>query len=192
MGSSLGIQRLVVAVPLLFHDLLGEVHVDQALVDLDDAVLKPGGNPQFARLGGQDQVGLDVLGDADAVEGHQGPQARRDDGAGAGQAHAVRNIRAVPDREVLVVQLDLVFLAVVVELLDRGLQEADAAIVAVQPHVLHQARDAVEAGAVLLAGQDLQLRRLVQDDLRAEIAEGEGDRLAEVSIRGIAHQPALG
>ena len=139
LGQQLGVQRLVVAVALLLHDLLGEVHVDQALVDLDDAVLKPGGNVQFLRLGGQDQVGLNVLGDADAVEGHQGPQARRDDGAGAGQADAVRDVRVVADREVLVVQLDLVFLAVVVEPLDRGLQQADAAVVAVQPHVLDQA-----------------------------------------------------
>ena len=47
-------------------------------------------------------------------------------------------------------------------------------------------------GVVFLAGQDFEFRRLIQDHIGLEVAEGQRDRLAEVTIRRVADQSGSG
>ena len=187
-----GVHLLIPAMALFFHQGLIKVHVNQSLIDLDHPVLETRGNPQFIYFRRQDQTGLGRLGNADAVKLHQDAQAGRDNRTGSGQPHAVRDIGPIPDREVLIVKLNLVLDAVIVKTFNRGLEQTNPAIVAVQIHIADQFLDAPETRLVLLAGKNLQLGALIQQDFHTEVAERERDRLAEKPIRGITHQPGPG
>ena len=69
-----------------------------------------------------------------------------------------------------------------------GLEQADAAIVAEKLDVLQQVVRRVEGGVVYVARHETELRRLVQRHLRGEVAEGERDRLAEVTVGRVAKE----
>ena len=87
---------------------------------------------------------------------------------------------------------DTVLDGVVVEALDGGLDEADAAVVAEVADVLGEALDAVEGRAVADAGLDDEFGRLEERRLGAEVREREGDRLAVVAVGGVADQRGAG
>ena len=122
------------------------------------------------------------------VEVHQAAQRRHDDGARAGKAHLARNRGLVPHREVPVVQPHPHGTAVLHEPLDRRLDQADAAVVAVQADIACQVVHRVEAGAVVVGEHDLDGVPLVQHHLRPEIADADRNRLAVIAVGWIAEQ----
>ena len=83
-------------------------------------------------------------------------------------------------------------MAVIVEALDRGLDQPRAAIVAVQALVLEEGAHAVEAGQVAVGRHDLEVRAFPKLHRRAEVADDEGDGLSEVPVRRVADQPGSG
>ncbi len=167
---------------MLFQVCPVKVHVDDAFVGLDDAVLKAGADVQFLFLDAEDERRLQMFGDGYAVELHQRPQGGRDNGAGAGQAHQARNVRGKADGEGAVGQSELVLAAIVVEFLDGGLDEPHAAVVAVQSHVSQKGRDGIKAGQIAVARQNLEMRAFPERHGGAEIANQAGDGLAEVAV----------
>ena len=66
-----------------------------------------------------DQIGLRVFRNADPIEGHQGPKAGRDNRTGARQTDAVRYIGMIPQGEILTMQIDMVFGAILIKPLHR-------------------------------------------------------------------------
>src|SRR4029450_8478693 len=121
------VERLVGTVEeaaLLRHPLGGEVHVNQPFVDLNNAVLQPGGDAQLVGPHGEGQLPLDLARDGHAVEVHQTAEGGDDDGAGAGQADLPRNVAVIADGEVALVQGKPLADAVLDELLDGRLDQA--------------------------------------------------------------------
>ena len=104
-----------------FHHGLIEIHVDQALIGLRNAVLKTRRNLQFIGFNRQNQVSQIRLWDGDAIECHQGPHARRNDGTGPRQAHKVRNVRIIAQREIALMQDDALLAAMIIKTLHRRL-----------------------------------------------------------------------
>ena len=96
------------------------------------------------------------------------------------------------DREVPLVEGVPLGLAVLGELLDGGLDERDAAEVAVHLHVVDQVVDRAEAVLVLVGPDQLQVLPLVEDGLGEEVADDERDGLAVVAVGGVADQPGAG
>jgi hypothetical protein len=102
-GQQRGVEPFVRIALEPVHHLLPldpEVHGDEPLVDLDDAVLKPGRDGELLLLDGEDEGGLGGERDGDVVELHQAAQGGHDDRAGSGQADLPRDRGLVADREV--------------------------------------------------------------------------------------------
>src|SRR5262249_53604522 len=117
------------------HFLPAKIHVDKAFVDLDHAVLQPRGDAQFFHFDGKGQRRLHWARDGDAVEFAQATQRGDDDGAGTGKAYLTRDVALIADREIAVVQRQIVPNTVFDELLDCRLDQPHAAVVSVQFHV---------------------------------------------------------
>ena len=134
------------------------------------------------------QVGQRPAWDRHPVERHQRPEARGDDRAGTRHADLRRNVAAY-DGEISSVEVDAALPAIVVEALDRGLEQAQPTVVAELPDILGERRDPLKGRVVALGRQDLQIWRLVEHHLRFEILHDERDRLAVVAVGRIADQP---
>ena len=188
------VQHMVAAIALPRHDGPAEVHEDRGLIGLGDAVLQPGPDAELFRLDREDEIGQQGGGYLHPVKGHERPHAGGDDGTRPGQAQPVGDVAAVADGEVAVVEGQALGLAVLVKLLDGGLQQADAAIVAVELHIFIQPPDTGKDAAVALLGLDFQLGRLVEDHLGAEVGKDKGDGLAVVTVGGVADEggPGIG
>ena len=125
-------------------------------------------------------------------EPDHGAHGGRDDRGRARHAEAVRDVRLVAQREVVVAELDMLLHAVGVEGLHAGLEQADAAVVA---ELRDAAREVghVFVGVVVEHGrQDLEAGRFVERDLGAVVAEHECDGLAEVAVGGVADERGTG
>ena len=167
---------------------LVEIHVNRRFVDLRHAILESGLDAEFVELDRQHKIGKDRLRDFDLEEADHGPHGGSDDSGGPGHSEAVRDIRLVAEREVVVAERDVRIPAVGVERLHAGFEQADAAVVA-------ELRDAArEVGHVLIGvviqhgRQDFEAGRLVQRDLGAVVAEHECDGLAEIPVGRIADE----
>ena len=75
------------------------------------------------------------------------------------------------------------------ELLDGGLDQANAPVVAVQLDVADQILDRLEPALILLAGDHLDLIPLVERHLRVKISDDQRDRLAVIAVGRVADQP---
>ena len=126
--------------------------------------------------------------DVDTVETHQCAHGRGDDSGGPGETDTHGNVRMVLQREVAWRQLNPLLPGVVQEALDRGLYQAQAAVIAVEPHVLRQLLQGGKIHAVLLAGGDIEEGGFVAGHPRRKVAQDDRDGLAEVPIRGVADQ----
>jgi len=162
--QQVGIERFVVSVLetfLFFHDRLPEVHEDDPLVRLGDAILQPGRDTQFLRLHRENQRGLKVFWDDDVIEPHQAAERRGNDSAGTGQSDLPGNVRRVSNREVPIVKADGAARAEIDEFFYGGLDQANAPVVAVQADVVGQVVDGVEQVLVVPAPDDFQIRPFV-------------------------------
>ena len=166
--------------------------VARTIVDLDHAVLQAGGDAELLLLGRADDVRQLRLRDRDAVERHERAIGGRDDRGGARHADEARDRGLGADREVAAVERDAVLLGVGVERLDRGLEQAHAAVVAEEAHVLDEGVERIVAQAVAARRQDREVRRLPERHLGPEVREGEGDGLAEVAVGRVADQGGAG
>ena len=174
------------------HLLPREVHVDQPLVDLDHAVLEPGGDAQLVGLHRQDQGRLDALGDFDPVKFHQAAEGGHDDRARAGQPDLPWDVALVADREVSIVEPETLLLAILDESLYGGLHQADAAVIAVQVDVLRKLFNGSEPAVIFLAEDDLHLVPFVKRRFGPVVADDERDRLAGVAVGRVSDQPRPG
>src|SRR5258706_719792 len=143
-----GAQRLVDSVAAGFEQLAIEIHVDDAFIRLDDAILKAGADSELFLLDRERQPGEKVLGDFHVVELHEGAEGRDDDRAVAGEADESGAIGFEGDREVAVLELDIIVVAVIAEALDGGFDEAHATVVAVERYVAEEGLDIVESAEV--------------------------------------------
>jgi len=190
-----GVERLVHAAleaAARLHPLAVEVHVDQAFVHLDHAVLQAGRDPQLLSLHRQHQRRLYPARDLDAVELRQAAERGHDDRAGAGQPDLPGDVGLVADGEIPLVKPLFSGLTVLDEPLDRRLDQPDPAVVAVQLHVVGQLPDRAEAALVFLAPDDLHLVPLVERHLGLEVRHDDRDRLAVVAVRRVADQAGAG
>lgn len=180
--------RFINTVTELLHVLFVKVHVDRCLVDLRHAVLKSGFDAEFVELDGQHQIRQYRFRDFDLEEADHGAHGSRDDGGGARHPEAVRNVRLVAQREVVVAELNMFICAVSVEGLHAGFEQTDAAVVAELRDAAREVRH-VFVGVVIQHGwQDLEGGRFVQRDLGAVVAEYECDCLAIVAVGRIADE----
>src|SRR5262249_24850677 len=114
------------------------------------------------------------------------------DGARPGEAHLPWDFALVADREVPVVELLAFPRAVLDELLDRGLDQGNAAVVAVELDVCDQVVDRAEAALIGMAAEQLDLVPLIQDDTRAEIAHADGNGFDVGAVGGVADEAGAG
>jgi len=187
-GQGGGVEPLVLAVAAALHQAPPQVHVHQAVVGLRDAVLQTGRNAQFPGFHRQDEVGEFWQGDPDSVKAAQCAKARGDDGAGACQADRPGDVGGVFEREAAVREAQAGRRRVIVKSLDGGLQEAQAAVIAVQPYISHERLEVGKHREVAVGRKNLDARRLVQGDLRTKVEKGERDRAAEIAVRRVADQ----
>src|SRR5215468_4509586 len=75
------------------------------------------------------------------------------------------------------------------ETFDRGLDQAKAAVITVEPLVTQEILQAVESAMILTRRDDLQLRPFVDHHIGAEIFDDQTDRLAVVTVGRIADEP---
>ena len=187
-----GIERFILAVReamILPHPRPVEIHIDQTFIDLRDPVLQSGGDTQFLGLHAKHQRRLNFAGNSDPIEFHEASQRGDDNRAGAGQPDLPRDVALVANRKVLRVQRKSLAATVFDELLDGGLHQPDPAVVTVQADIADQFVDRVESGLIVPAENDLDAVPFVKGDFRVEVAHNQGQRLAEVAVRGIADQP---
>src|SRR6266540_2892570 len=168
--------------------LAAEIHVQQPFMHLNDAILQTGANPQLVALDRKHQRRLRVGWDVRIVELHQTAQRRDDDGARPGEANLLRDVRRVTNREVAIVERDVLTLAVLDERLDGRFDQADATVVAVLRNVLREIVDATEPGPIVRGQDDVHRVPLVQDDLGPEVGHAERDRPPVIAIRRIADE----
>lgn len=120
------------------------------------------------------------------VKLHQSPEAGRDDGAGARQSHLGGNVGVITHGEITIVEGKFIFPAIIIKTLDSGFQQAQPSIIAVLSHIIGQCDNAVKARMIARIRQDFQLGRLIERDLRLEIANDKGNCFAEVPIGWIS------
>ncbi len=180
------LQRPVLAIPAGGDQFLGKVHVDDAFIRLDHAILQPGSDAQFALLTVQHERRQIMLRDLDLVELHQCPHGRSDDAARPRQAYQARHIRLKLNGKVAAMQGNPLLSAIRVELVDGGLDQTHAAVITVQLDIAQELIDAIELAQVARAGQDLQPRRLPKANRYPEVANRTGNRLSEVPIGRVA------
>jgi hypothetical protein len=75
-----------------------------------------------------------------------------------------------------------------VQLLDGGLDQPHAAVIAVALDVLEQVRHVLELQPVAGLRQDADARRLVERDARAEVPHHERQRLAVIAVGRVADE----
>ncbi|MPN02530.1 hypothetical protein SDC9_149746 [bioreactor metagenome] len=182
------LDRLVTADAVLAHVVAVEVHIDWDVVGLRHPVLKPRRNVQLVPLGGEDHVGEHRRSELDMVEFHHRPHRGGDDRRRPRQPEPVRNRARIADREVLLLQPDLLRVAEVVEFLHRRLEQPDAAVVAVLFDIRRERVDAGEYIVVALRRQEFEFGRFVKFHFRLVVAEDEGDGFAVVAVGGISDQ----
>ncbi|MPN53417.1 hypothetical protein SDC9_201081 [bioreactor metagenome] len=117
------------------HEFPVKIHIDQALINLRDAVLQPGWYRKLFVLHRENQVCLNRLRDSQPVEAHQSTHTSRNNRAGAGHTNTARDIGLVAQREITPIQLDAIGLAVIVKNLDARLEQTDSAVIAIEQHV---------------------------------------------------------
>ena len=182
------VDRLVDAVAELLHVVLVEVHVDRRLVGLRHTVLKSCLDAEFIKLDGKHKIRQDRLRNIDLEEPDHGAHGGRDDCGRTGHAEAVRDVRLIAQREVIVTELDVLLHAVGVEGFHAGFEQADAAVVAELRDAAREVRH-VLVGIVIQHGrQDLEVGRFIERDLGAVVAEHERDGLAEISVGRVADE----
>src|SRR5204862_18450 len=79
--------------------------------------------------------------------------------------------------------------AVVVEFFDRRLDQAQAAVIAVELLIAQEIGNAVKAREIAVRGDDFKMGAFPQPHGGGEVADNEGDGLAEVSVGRISNQP---
>ena len=156
-----------------FDEGLLEVHEDESVVDLDHAVLEAAVDAQLLALRLQADRRLVLERNRHLVELHQRLQHRGADRRGAGEADETRDVDAVLDREVALRKRDAVGLAVLEEPLGDGLQEADAAVVSVEPEVAGHLVQRREHRIVDLALLESDAGRLGHHEFHAKLRERE-------------------
>ena len=109
---------------------VGEVHGDDALVTLDDAVLQAGVDAEV-RLARQDQRGAIFHRDVDVVVAHQAFETGDDDGGGAGEARLLGDVGLVLEAESAAVEPNAALGAPRVKLAAQRAKKAHTAVVAV-------------------------------------------------------------
>ena len=82
--------------------------------------------------------------------------------------------------------------AVPVETVDRGFEQPDPAIIAVDTHIFRKSVHISENVAVTPGGKQFQFRGFVKRDIRAVIAEDKGDRFSVIAVGGIPYQSGPG
>src|SRR5215510_1925107 len=75
------------------------------------------------------------------------------------------------------------------ETFDRGLDQAQAAVITVEPLVTQEILQTVKSAMILTRRDDLQFRPFVDHNVCAEIFDDQADRLAVVTVRWIADEP---
>ena len=187
-----GVEGFVEAVAETVHEGGVEVHEDDAFVDLDDAVLEPGGDIEFDFFGGEDEGRERVERDLDVVEAHEGAEAGGDDGGGACEADVVGDIAAVGEAEVAGGEGDAFGFAVIGEDLAGGFEESDPAVVAEALDVVAELGETEEVGVVAVVGDDFDDWVFLDGDASGEVADDEGDGFTVVTVGGIADETGAG
>lgn len=187
-----GVEGFVEAVAETVHESGVEVHEDDAFVDLDDAVLEPGGDIEFDFFCGEDEGRERVEGDLDVVEAHEGAEAGGDDGGGACEADVVWDIAAVGEPEVACWEGDAFGFAVIGEDLAGGFEEPDPAVVAEALDVVAELGETEELGVVAVVGDDIDDWVFLDGDASGEVADDEGDGFTVVTVGGIADEAGAG
>ena len=185
----ISVARQAANIPFL---LLGEIHVDQTFVNLDDTVLQSAGDAEFLFFHGQNQRRLRFARDLDPVEFHEAAQRRHDQRAGAGHSDLSRNVRLIANGEVALVKRQLVGLTVLNKAFDGGFDQPNAAVVAVEFYILRQVVDGTEPRAVILGEHDVHGIPLIQHSLRPEVAHNQRDRLAVITVGRITEESGSG
>ena len=187
-----GVEGFVEAVAETVHEGGVEVHEDDAFVDLNDAVLEPGGDIEFDFFGGEDEGRERVERDLDVVEAHEGAEAGGDDGGRACEADVVGDVAAVGEAEVACWEGDAFGFAVVGEDLAGGFEESDPAVVAEAVDVVAELGETEETGVVAIVGDDFDDWVFLDGDASGEVADDEGDGFTVVTVGGIADETGAG
>ena len=175
-----------------FDEGLVEVHEDEAIVDLNHTVLKATVDAQFFLLGFEADCRLILERNRHLVELHQRLEHRRADGRGARESDEARDVDLVGGREIALRERDVVLDAILEEALGDGLEEANAAIVAVETQVADHLLGRGERRVIDLARNEAKTGRFGQRQLHAEVREGERYRLAEIAVGRIAQESGTG
>ena len=182
-------EAFVDAVVIRLEIVFGEIHVHEAVVDLDDAVLHAALDAEIL-FGLPAERGPQFEGDlvGHFVEFHKRLEGGGADGAGAAHADKLRDFRRIADGEIPARQVDVMLDAVFVELADRGFDKADAAVVAEAFDFLHHGAQAGEFAVVFAIVFDADFRAFINGDGAGEVRKGEGDGLAVVAVRRVAEK----
>ena len=171
-----------------FHLLFVEVHVDHALVRLNDAVLQPGGNVKLLHLDRQNQRRQQIRRDVYIVELHQRPHGCGDNGAGTRHADLSRDFGFVTNREVAIVQRLAFGVTIFDKPFNRRFNQTHAAVVPVQNDVVNQVADGLKLALVFQTGNDFHLFPFVQRNLSVILRNADGNRLAVIAVRRVSQQ----
>ena len=187
-----GVHGGVFAVAPPLHQIAREIHVNQAFVHENHAVLQTRVHAQFPGFGFERQVGLDRLRNLDFVKAHQSAQRRGDDRRRAAQPQPQRDVRFVFDGEIAVVQGDAPGGAVSGKTHQQRADEADASVVPAPERRLAEVGEVLPDGDIHRRGLDFEPRAGIEQDAGAEVLEREGDRLAEIAVGRVAQQSGAG